>query len=222
MEIDSIGQVVQRDSSQAVQTLNQLGDDYTTFLKLLTAQISNQDPLEPIDSTTFVTQLAQLTQVEQAAQTNLQLENLGAKLDETALVSSASLIGQTARFPTDIMVLDEQGASIYYVLDSDASSVVAEIYNPSGILVKSVTGLSGAANVEHSISWNGTTDSGLDAIKGNYYLKLRALDERENVVESSVYREAQIQEVNLELGQISFLVDGGQIVRSDDLLAVKS
>ena len=57
-------------------SLSQLGQDYETFLGLLVAQIQNQDPLEPMDATQFVSQIATLTQVEQSVNMNAQLEQL--------------------------------------------------------------------------------------------------------------------------------------------------
>ena len=56
--------------------------DYDTFIKLLVAQMKNQDPTKPMDSTEFVSQLASFSAVEQAMQTNTKLENTNAKLDD--------------------------------------------------------------------------------------------------------------------------------------------
>ncbi len=221
MDISEIGRGVTQQPSRATQALNKLGDDYTTFLTLLTAQISNQDPLEPIDSTTFVTQLAQLTQVEQAAQSNIQLETLGAKLDAMALVSSASLIGQTVRFPTDSLVLGETGAEVYYQVEADASSVVADIYSPAGILVRTITGLPSQSGQDLQLSWNGKSETGQDALRGNYLVKLRAEDALGNPLETALYRDSPIREVSLLSGEISYLVDGGQYITPESVLSVK-
>lgn len=56
--------------------------DYNTFIKLLVAQMKNQDPTKPMDSTEFVSQLASFSSVEQAMQTNTKLETTNAKLDD--------------------------------------------------------------------------------------------------------------------------------------------
>lgn len=66
--------------------------DYDTYLKLLVAQMQNQDPLEPSDSTEWVAQLASFSQVEQAIQTNRQL---GEMLTLLRLDRSDALIGRT-------------------------------------------------------------------------------------------------------------------------------
>lgn len=66
--------------------------DYNSFLNLLIAQMKNQDPTQPMDSTQFVAQLATFSQVEQSVQTNSKLDQL---LQQSALASAGSVIGHT-------------------------------------------------------------------------------------------------------------------------------
>lgn len=66
--------------------------DYQSFLKLLIAQMKNQDPTKPMDSTQYVAQLATFSQVEQSVQTNSKLDQL---LQSSALSQADSLIGRT-------------------------------------------------------------------------------------------------------------------------------
>ncbi len=63
---------------QAPQTKSE--QDFQTFLKLLTAQMRNQDPLEPLDATQFVAQLASFSSVEQQIETNAKLDIMNEKL----------------------------------------------------------------------------------------------------------------------------------------------
>ncbi|EAS51683.1 flagellar hook capping protein FlgD [Aurantimonas manganoxydans SI85-9A1] len=69
------------------------GMDYDAFLKLLVAEMSNQDPLNPTDSTEYVAQFASFSSVEQAIQTNKKLDSM---MTVSALTQANSLIGQTA------------------------------------------------------------------------------------------------------------------------------
>ena len=73
MAIDPIGMANQ---AQAGTDRARLSDNYDTFLVLLTAQLQNQDPLAPMDSTQFTQQLVQFSQVEQQIRTNEQLQSL--------------------------------------------------------------------------------------------------------------------------------------------------
>lgn len=66
--------------------------DYDSFLKLLVAQMKNQDPTNPMDSTQYVAQLASFSQVEQSVNMNAKLDNL---LQSSALAQANSLIGRT-------------------------------------------------------------------------------------------------------------------------------
>ncbi|PRD42656.1 flagellar basal body rod modification protein [Phyllobacterium phragmitis] len=66
--------------------------DYQSFLKLLVAQMKNQDPTEPMDSTQYVSQLATFSNVEQAVQMNSKLEQL---LGSFSLSQADGLIGRT-------------------------------------------------------------------------------------------------------------------------------
>jgi flagellar basal-body rod modification protein FlgD len=69
--------------------------DYNQFLQLLIAQMRNQDPMNPTDSSQYMSQLAQLSSVEQAVQTNTKLDSL---LANSALSQADGLIGHTATF----------------------------------------------------------------------------------------------------------------------------
>jgi flagellar basal-body rod modification protein FlgD len=66
--------------------------DYQSFLKLLVAEMKNQDPTQPMDSTQYVAQLAAFSQVEQSIQVNNKLEQI---LQSTAVSQAESLLGRT-------------------------------------------------------------------------------------------------------------------------------
>ena len=208
-------------TSSGTSALNQLGEDYTTFLTLLTAQISNQDPLEPIDSTTFVTQLAQLTQVEQAAQTNINLESLSAKLDNFALVSGVSVLGKEANIASNQLVLGKDGASATYKLGATATSVRAEIYDPTGSLIHAVDGLPLQASEEHALNWDGRTVGNQDALLGTYSVRMIAVDASGAEISTEMYRDARITAVDLSSGELSYLVDGDEIVAAGKIRSLR-
>jgi flagellar basal-body rod modification protein FlgD len=66
--------------------------DYQSFLKLLVAQMKNQDPTNPMDSTQYMAQLAAFSQVEQSVQMNTKLDQM---LQSSTLEQAASIIGRT-------------------------------------------------------------------------------------------------------------------------------
>lgn len=66
--------------------------DYQSFLKLLIAEMKNQDPTKPMDSTQYVAQLATFSQVEQSVQTNTKLDQI---IQSSALSQADALIGRS-------------------------------------------------------------------------------------------------------------------------------
>lgn len=92
-------------ASQSTQSAEQSGleIDRDAFLKLLLAQMSNQDPLSPMDSEQFLSQLAQLNTLDQMWRMN---ENLQAFMSQQQLLQASAMIGRT------VQALDEQGGYI--------------------------------------------------------------------------------------------------------------
>ena len=79
-------------ANQASQQTSKTAVDYQSFLKLLIAEMKNQDPTKPMDSTEYVAQLATFSQVEQSVQTNSKLDEL---LQTSALAQAGNIIGHT-------------------------------------------------------------------------------------------------------------------------------
>jgi flagellar basal-body rod modification protein FlgD len=94
MNVDGVGSAnsanKKSESSSAPATV-----DYNQFLQLLVAQLKNQDPTSPTDTSQYVGQLAQLSATEQAIQTNAKLDTL---LSSSALAQAESLVGRTVSF----------------------------------------------------------------------------------------------------------------------------
>ncbi|MCE8008957.1 flagellar hook assembly protein FlgD [Aestuariivita sp.] len=221
MDIAATNQTAATASSSGTAAQNQLEENYTTFLQLLTAQISNQDPLEPMDSSTFVTQLAQLTQVEQTAQTNVSLASLSAKLDSMALISGANLVGQEGNFPSGKIILEADGGTMTYRVGATATEVKAEIYDPTGQLVRTIENLPGEIGTEHDLEWDGLTDTKDAALTGVYTIKLTAATADGDAVQTALFRDAEIQEVNLAGGQLIYLMAGDEYVASGNIRSVR-
>jgi flagellar basal-body rod modification protein FlgD len=72
-----------------------LADDFDTFLQLLTTQLRNQDPLEPMDTNQFTQQLVQFSGVEQQIQTNSYLENLITSTEAQSVNAAVNYLGST-------------------------------------------------------------------------------------------------------------------------------
>jgi flagellar basal-body rod modification protein FlgD len=96
--------------------------DYNTFLQLLIAEMKNQDPTNPMDTSQYMSQFAQLSSVEQAMQTNTKLDAL---LSSSALSQADGLIGRTASF-TDTNGNAVTGKIASISINSDGSIATLE------------------------------------------------------------------------------------------------
>lgn len=195
-------------------SLSQLGEDYNKFLTLLTAQISNQDPLEPVDSTQFVAQLAQLSQVEQAVQTNANLETLTGQIGGLLNLGGTDLLGKEVAVESDLLVLDNGSAQATYQIEDGAVDVTAQIFDTLGRSVRTLQGLSAQAGVNNPLSWDGNDDAGNAMLSGEYTVQFFATDTSGEDVPVYMMRSATVEQVMFTEGEILFGVTGGEIVSS--------
>lgn len=146
-----------------------LNTSYSTFLTLLTTQLQNQDPTNPMDTNAFTQQLVQMTGVQQQLLSNQLLQQLvNQSAGGQGLSTSASLIGQTATLSTSSNTLSGGQASWQYTLGPNAVSGTATISNSAGTVVWTgpLTSLSSGVN---TLSWNGKDSSGAQLPDGGTY-----------------------------------------------------
>ncbi|WP_163851519.1 flagellar hook assembly protein FlgD [Pseudooceanicola aestuarii] len=199
--------------SAAQGSLSELGADYQRFLTLLTAQISNQDPLEPMDSTTFVSQLAQLSQVEQSVVTNSNLEGLSAQLTSVAALAGVGMIGRTVTAPSDQLVLSDGAAEFQYRLGGAAEQVSALIRTSDGVLLREIASLPTEAESLHSVDWNGLDVDGLPVPDGTFFVEIRALDAQGAAVNTASYARAQVTGMNFDGGTTNLALANGELIQ---------
>lgn len=161
-------------SSQAASASSQLTANFDTFLKLLTTQLRNQDPLEPLDTEKFTEQLVQFSAVEQSIQTNSHLETLIALQAAGERNSALSLVGRTATFATDKAAHAGDGAAWSYALPDNAAAASVSIVDSLGRPVAAFEGETGEG--KHAVVWDGKTFDGEEAAPGVYRLVVTATD----------------------------------------------
>lgn len=208
-------------SATADNSLSQLGEDYESFLTLLTAQIQNQDPLAPVDSTEFVSQLAQLSQVEQAVQTNDQIELLSNQMAGLLNLNGTDLIGRQVKSTSNVLWLENGSINSSYAVGDGAVSVEARISDPLGRVVRTLNGLSTTPFTEFPLEWDGTDDAGVAQLEGRYTVQLLARDANGDPVDTEVSRTAEVKEVIFQEGEILFTLEGEETVSSVTVLAAR-
>jgi flagellar basal-body rod modification protein FlgD len=165
-----------------------LSSNFDTFLKLLTTQLQNQDPLSPMDSSKFTEQLVQYSQVEQQIETNSKLTDLSTTLSSQIQASTSaaalSYIGKTAMFNTDAAAMTNGAAHWDYTLAAPAGATALTVTDASGATVFQTTGE--LATGTHGFDWNGKDSNGATLPDGVYHLKVTATDTSGAAVASAV------------------------------------
>jgi len=161
--------------TQATGDRTRLSDNYDTFLILLTAQLQNQDPLAPMDSTQFTQQLVQFSQVEQQIRTNEQLEGLVGQYNAAAAGAALSYLGRDAIIEGDETYLagDPPEANFAYRMPEAATSMTVQIKDMQGRVVYE-TNTADRGTGEHLFTWDGTKTNGETAANGVYQITFTA------------------------------------------------
>lgn len=181
MPIDAIDPAT---TSQATGARTRLSDNYDTFLVLLTAQLQNQDPLAPMDSTQFTQQLVQFSQVEQQIRTNEQLEGLVTQYQAASAGAALSYLGRDAIVEGDTATLMGGSASWAYNLATSAETVTLTVRDLNNKTVFTTTGL--RSEGDHLFTWDGKDADGDELPDGVYRLVVSAKDAADEAVETKI------------------------------------
>jgi flagellar basal-body rod modification protein FlgD len=150
---------------------NQIAGNFTTFLTLLTTQLQNQNPLDPLDTNQFTQQLVQFASVEQQMNMNTQLQSLVA-LQQTAQNSQAlGFVGKTVTVTGSTAPLTD-GKAQWTFNPSTPATATFTVTDSTGQTVYSKT-----ATVQpgaQAFNWNGLDNSGHQWVDGNYTLTITA------------------------------------------------
>ena len=182
-------------ASAATTAGTRLAENFDTFLTLLTAQLKNQDPLSPMDSTQFTQQLVQFSQVEQQITQNQNLEKLIGLTSSRTSADAVAYLGKTLTFTDGSGPLIGGTAKWTYDLDGQSSATALTVTDSRGRVVYAAPGETG--NGAHEFTWNGKDSAGNQLPDGYYALNVRALLANGNPVASSVKSSGVVTEVDL-------------------------
>jgi len=195
-----------------------LGKD--DFLQLLVAQLSAQDPLNPMEAQDFSAQLAQFSSLEQMTNINSTLKEI--KLSQDALSNSSmiTLIGKTVDVPGNTFEFEPgQQANMSYILPETAKAVFVDVYDAAGQLVTTLNG--GADAGTNLVTWGGISGAGAEAEAGAYSFKVRALTAEGNPIESQAFTTGIVTDVLFE-GGIAYAVVNKQKIEAGNITRVSS
>lgn len=172
MAINSVGDNLatagQVNTVEEVENKNVLGKD--DFMKLLLVQLQYQDPTEPVDSETILTQTSQLATLEASANTNKALEDLAESLSNSQQFTTVSAIGKTADLGSNAIAHDEGSISSFEIyFPNDVNSGTIEILDGNGNFVQTLDVGTNPKGV-YQFDWDGISQSGNLADSGIYYV----------------------------------------------------
>ncbi len=186
--------------------------NYSTFLNLLTAQIQNQDPLSPMDTTQWTNQLVQYSSVEQQLKANQYLSQIAA--GSTANMSNAvAYIGKTVTASTDTATLANGSASWDYNLAGAASNVTLTVKDTSGNVVYSGAGETGQG--DHTFDWDGSSANGNKLTSGDYTLSITSTDGAGNAIDNTVGISGVVSSAQDSSGTVMLTVGNTEVPLSD-------
>jgi flagellar basal-body rod modification protein FlgD len=197
-----------------------LADNFDTFLTILTAQIQNQDPLEPMDSTQFTQQLVEFSGVEQQIRSNQQLETLIGATRANAGASLAGYLGQTAEIDSAGAQYAGAPVSWRYRLDRSAEAVTISVRDASGGLVYSEDGATTAGG--HDFVWSGRGFMGRELPKGAYFLSVAAKDANNADMNAAISLMTRIDGVDLSYGEPALTTAAGVFSYADIKRLIKT
>ena len=192
-----------------------LADTFDTFLNLLTTQLKHQDPLDPMDTNEFTSQLVEFTNVEQAMKTNKKLDDLISLQTELQLNNAVGYIDRQVGADSIILMLQDGESTITYDLGANASTVNVLIIDEEGNTVRTIEG--DTAFGHHEIAWDGLDDDGLALDDGLYGFLVTAVDTDLKPVPLVQGTVGKVTGVKLSDGEVTLEIGELEIALSDVL-----
>lgn len=221
---DYLNSTYDSSSSTSSSSTSSSSDSYQDlFLTLLCTQLENQDPLDPMDDTEMVSQLAEFSSLEQLSTMNGNLESMVTLLQNQEIISSASYLGKEVTAEGSDISKDEDSISIVtYTLGDDAASLYAHVLDADGNIVNSVD-LGSQDTGTHTFQWDGTDADGAEVDDGVYSIAFTATDADGDSLVVSTAVSGTVNSVSLEDGDIILgLTDGREVNLFDVSTVVNS
>ena len=194
-----------------------LSSDFETFLKMLTVQMENQDPLNPVESSDFAVQLATFSGVEQQVRSNDLLESLVGQQSVSALSQLAGWVGMEARAAV-AGPFDGTPMTLYPKVPNGADQATLIVRNESGGEVAR-TAISISSD---PFQWQGIDQNGAPLPPGNYSFTVQASADDKVIDTSPVEIYAPITEARITDGSPVVVFASGEELAAAKVTAVRS
>ncbi len=191
--------------------------NYDTFLKMMTTQIKNQDPLNPMDSDQLAVQLATFSQVEQQTKTNDLLTQMISQTTLGAMGQMVGWVGKEARVTAPVGFDGTNPVDVEIAPRTGATKAVLETRDGAGNLVSS-TELSSASG---TYAWQGRDSQGNLLPAGDYTLSLTSYSDTGALGTDTISHYAGVREVRSGTSGVSLLLADGTEVPATSVSAIR-
>lgn len=217
----SIGSITGANSSGSSlnNTRSTIAGNFDTFLGILTTQLKNQNPLEPMDTNQFTQQLVQFSTVEQQLKTNEFMEALVLSNKMSTTNQAVSYIGKEVTASSTMTELRDGKAVWHYDLAEDATNatIIVKDANGNEVYSRSAPMESG----EGRFVWDGRATNGELKPDGPYQIKIEAVNENGDVIATNVEMAGTVEGVDFS-GDEPFLKIGGSLISLNSVISVNS
>lgn len=202
---------------QGTSPTAKISSDFDTFLKMLTVQIQNQDPMNPMQSTEFAAQLATFSGVEQQVRTNQQLAELSQTLSVSTMAQLSGWIGMEARVDAPV-AFDGTPVTLSPNPPALADSAFLVVLDANGNEVMRTPMQLGS----DPILWHGLDAFGATLPPGRYQLRQEAFAQGESLGVQPVAHYALVSEARANgQGGIALVLEGGVSVPAAGATALR-
>ena len=185
------------------------------FLKMLTVQLQNQDPMNPMDNAAMTSQLAQLNQVDGINKLNTSVNSLVAQMQSANFMNLSSSVGKTALASGSQVYFSGHAVGMAAKLDAPAASLKAVIRDSNSQIVNQFD-FGATPSGTTDFIWDGGDDAGKQVMAGMYTLELTATDDQGRTTSPTSYVGAMVTSIGQEGSDMKVgLSDGRNILTTD-------
>jgi len=197
----------------------QLAGNFDTFLQLLTTQLQNQNPLDPLDTNQFTQQLVEFASVEQQVDMNTNMQTLISMQQTSQATSALQLVGSTVTVSGNTATLSNATNSPATWSLSTTTPATANVTITSSAGTTAYTGTLALNAGTQSFTWNGQGSSGQTWPDGTYKISINATGANGQAVSVSTQVQGVVSGVSLAQNPPTLTV-GGQTIQISQITSI--
>jgi flagellar basal-body rod modification protein FlgD len=205
-------------TTKTAGSVEALAKNYDLFLSILTAQMKNQNPLDPTDTNEMTAQLINYSQVEQQILGNSYLENLVLSTNNQSASVALAMVGMDVEYKAgNLPYTSGETLNWAYEVPEKCESIVAQVLNEDGEIVYSKTVENAAGS--KTFEWSGLLTSGKQAVDGEYSLKFLAKDADGEALAVTPSTTATAKQVDWSNGTARLIMSNGATVGLSEVIS---